>query len=328
MNCRPHALMLTLALTGLAVTAHAQAPGPAVTETAAAKTPLAFVTNNPSDYWTICRKGTEAAAKELGSVLVQFVRPADGTAATQKRDVDDLLAHGVQGVAICPVDPQNETSYLNSVAEKTNLITSDSDAAQSERLCYIGTDNHAAGFQAGQLIKAALPHGGQIMLFVGYRSARNAQERERGIQDALRGSRIHIIAVREDDADHARARQNSADALVSYPHIAALVGLWSYNGPAILSAVQDAGKIGKVNIVCFDEEQDTLTGVKSGAIYATVVQQPYQFGYQSVKLLAQLARGNRSAIPPSKRIIVPTLAIKRGNVSAYVKSQEKLLAGS
>ena len=325
MNSRTLVLLLTLALAGLALTVRAQTPDPGGMAQTVSKTSLAFVTNNPSDYWTICRKGTEDAAKELGNVTVQFVMPDDGTAATQKQDVDDLLAHGVQGIAISPVDPQNETPYLNTVAGKTNLLTADSDAAQSKRLCFIGTDNHAAGLQAGQLIKQALPRGGQIMLFVGLRKARNAHDREMGIRDALRVSHVSIIAVQEDDADHARALQNVVDTLVQHLHIAALVGLWSYNGPAILSAVRDAGKIGKVKIVCFDEEQDTLTGVKNGEIYATVVQQPYQFGYQSVKLLARLTKGDKSTIPPSKRIIVPTLAIKQNNVSAYVKSRDKIL---
>ena len=315
MNRPLNALLLTLALTGPTVPARAQ-------------TSLAFVTNNPSDYWTICRKGTEAAAKKLGHVTVQFVMPPDGAAATQKQDVDELLAHGVQGIAISPVDPQNETSYLNMVAGKTNLITADSDAAQSHRLCFVGTDNHAAGLQAGKLIQAALPRGGQIMLFVGKRDAQNAHDREMGIRDALRGTRVQIIGVREDDADHARALQNVMEALSQHPHISGLVGLWSYNGPAILSAVREAGKTGKVKIVCFDEEQDTMAGIKNGSIYATVVQQPYEFGYQSVKLLAQIVQGDKSGIPANKRIIVPTLAIKRGNVSAYMKYQEYLLAGS
>ncbi len=91
------------------------APGsPATPPTPAdGQTMLAFVTNNPSDYWTICRKGTEAAAKDLGNVNVQFVMPADGTAATQKQDVDDLLSKGVKGIAISPVDPANETPDIN-----------------------------------------------------------------------------------------------------------------------------------------------------------------------------------------------------------------------
>lgn len=102
---------------------------------AQAKTPLAFVTNSPSDYWTICQKGTEAAAKHLGTVSVQFMQPPDGTAATQKSEIDDLLAAGVKGIAVAPVDPANETPYLNTVAAQANLITTDSDAPQASLLC-------------------------------------------------------------------------------------------------------------------------------------------------------------------------------------------------
>ena len=320
-----HVSLFGVALATLAATAYGQAPKTKTVGRKAPKVTLAFVTNNPSDYWALCRIGTEAAAKELGNVSVQFVMPADGTAATQKQDVDDLLAKNVQGIAISPVDPTNETPYLNSVAAKTNLITSDSDAPASRRLCFLGTDNHAAGLQAGRLIRRALPHGGQIMLFVGKRDAQNAREREKGIRDALRVSNLHILAVREDDADHARAMSNVLDTLAHYPHIAGLVGLWSYNGPAILNAVRSMHKTDKVKIVCFDDEDATLEGIRSGAIYATVTPQPYQFGYQSVKLLAALATGNKSAIPRNKRIVVPTLALTKANVGAFERTRARLL---
>ena len=288
-------------------------------------TPLAFVTNNPSDYWTICHKGCDAAAKELGNVNVQFVMPDDGTAAKQKQDVDDLLAKGVKGIAISPVDPVNETPYLNTVADKTNLITSDSDAASSKRLCYIGTDNVAAGRMASDLIKAALPKGGKIILFVGKRDAQNAKEREQGIRDGLKGTNVTILDVRTDDADHARAKQNAADALTSTPDLAGMVGLWSYNGPAIYSAVKEAGKAGKVQIVAFDQETDTMNGIKDGTIYGTIVQDPYTFGYNSVKLLAQLAKGDKSGLPANKLEIVPTKAIKKDGLDAYLADQKKKL---
>ena len=309
--------------TGPTVTSPNPASAPA--QPVGGQTMLAFVTNGPSDYWTICRKGTEAAAKDLGNVNVQFVMPDDGTAATQKKDVDDLLAKSVKGIAISPVDPANETSYLNDVAGKTNLITSDSDAPKSSRLCYIGTDNIAAGRMAGGLIKAALPQGGKIVLFVGKRDAQNAKEREQGIRDALKGSSVTVLDVRTDDVDHARAKQNAADVLTSTPDIAGLVGLWSYNGPAIYSAVKDAHKVGKVQIVCFDQETDTMTGIKDGAIFGTVVQDPYKFGYDSVKLLAQLAKGDKSGIPASKLSIVPTQAIQKANIDAYLADQKAKL---
>jgi ribose transport system substrate-binding protein len=289
---------------------------------------VAFVTNGASDYWVLAHAGVDAAQTKLGpNVNVQFVMPADGTAATQKQEVDDLLANGVKAIAISPIDPANQTSWLNSVASKAALITQDSDAPQSSRLCYLGTDNHAAGVEAGELIKQALgPQGGKVMLFVGNRSAQNAHDREQGIRDALAHSNVTVVDVRTDDGDHARAKSNAADALVANPDLAAEVGLWSYNGPAILSAVEDAHKVGKVKIICFDQEKPTLAGVQAGAIYATVVQQPFEFGYKSAMLLAQLAKGDKTGLPKGGIEYVPTEVVNDSNVAAYIVQMNKQLS--
>jgi ribose transport system substrate-binding protein len=278
---------------------------------------LAFVTNNASDFWTIARKGTEKAAAELPGVTVEFRIPGNGTAAEQKGIIDDLLAKGINGIAISPKDPDNQTQLINESAKQALVVTQDSDAPKSDRACYIGTDNVAAGRQEGELIKEVLPQGGKIMVFVGSADARNARERLQGIKEVLQGSKVEIIDVRTDEADRVRAKSNAADTLVKYPDVACLVGLWSYNGPAILNAVKDAGKIGQVKIVCFDEEDETLAGIHGGAIYATVVQQPFEFGYQSVKMMAQILNGDKSVIPANKQVIVPTLVIKKETVDEF-----------
>src|SRR5437588_1921924 len=128
---------------------------------------LAFVTNNASDYWTIARKGVEKADAELTDVTVQFKLPGQGTAAEQKGIIDDLVSAGINGIAISPVDPDNQTQLINDTAKKALVITQDSDAPNSDRALYIGTDNVADGRQAGELVKEALPNGGKIMVFVG-----------------------------------------------------------------------------------------------------------------------------------------------------------------
>ncbi|MGH9903701.1 MAG: sugar-binding protein [Pyrinomonadaceae bacterium] len=285
---------------------------------------LAFVTNNASDFWTIARRGTEKADAEAADLTVEFRIPSDGTAAEQKRVIDDLLAKGVDGIAISPVDPDNQTQLINDAAKQSLVVTQDSDAPRSERAFYVGTDNVAAGRQAGQLIKEALPPGGKIMLFVGKLDARNAQERLQGIRETLQGSDVEIIDVRTDDTDRVRAKSNVADTLVRYPDVAALVGLWSYNGPAIVNATREAGKLGQVKIIAFDEEDETLAGVKDGSIYATVVQQPYEFGYQAIQLMQKVLRGDRSAVPAGKQLFVPTLVIKRDNVADFTAKINQL----
>ncbi len=285
---------------------------------------VAFVPNNAADFWTIARRGCEKADQEIADLEVEFRTPSDGTAAEQKRILDDLLAQGVAGIAISPVDPANQTQIINEAAKHTLIITQDSDAPQSDRSCYIGTDNRAAGRIAGELVKRALPNGGEVMVFVGKLDAQNAQDRLQGIKDVLQGSAIRILDVRTDDTDLVRAKANAVDALVRYPDIGCLIGLWNYNGPAILNAVKDAGKVGRVKIVCFDEDDQTLAGVKDGAIVATVVQQPYEFGYQAIHLIAKVLHGDKTVVPPSKQIFIPTLVISKDNVSPFIERLNKL----
>jgi ribose transport system substrate-binding protein len=280
---------------------------------------LAFVTNNASDFWTIARKGTEKANAEIPTVSAEFRITSDGTAAEQQRVVEELLAKGVEGIAISPVDPINQSPMLNRAAAQALVVTQDSDAPNSNRACYIGTDNVAAGRQAGELVKEALPQGGKIMVFVGVLDAANAQQRYQGLKEALAGSNVEILDVRTDSTDRVRAKSNAADTLVNHPDVAGMVGLWSYNGPAILGAIKDAGKIGKVKIIAFDEEDETLNGIKDGAIFATVVQQPFEFGFRSMELLAKVLDGDKSVIPPSKQIFVPTIAIKKADVDEFTK---------
>jgi ribose transport system substrate-binding protein len=290
----------------------------------AKKTRIAFITNNTSDFWTIARKGTEKAQAELPNVEIEFRINSEPTAAGQQRIVDDLLAKGVDGIAISPVDPKNQTQLINRAASQAVVFTQDSDAPNSNRACYIGTDNEAAGRQAGQLVKEALPEGGRIMVFVGTMDAQNAQDRYRGLKQTLEGTKVEIIDVRTDGGESVNAKRNAADTLVKYPDIVGMVGLWAYNGPAILGAVKEAGKIGKVKIVAFDEEDATLSGIKEGAIYGTIVQQPFEFGYQSMIKLAKAIGGDKSGIPPSKLDIVQTLAIKKDGVDDFIVRINKL----
>src|SRR4029077_14354282 len=179
------------------------------------KLQLAFVSNTAANFWTIARRGCEDAEKQLGNVSVKFRIPSSASAAEQQQILDDLLASGIDGIAVSAVDPENQTAALDRIAAQTLLITHDSDAPKSKRVCYIGTDNTAAGVEAGKLIKEAIPNGGKIMVFVGTLDAANAQERFAGIKKELAGSKVEIIDVRTDETDRARATQNAENTLVN-----------------------------------------------------------------------------------------------------------------
>jgi ribose transport system substrate-binding protein len=150
---------------------------------------VAFVTNNVSDFWTIAKAGIRKAEREFDASC-EFLQPPEGRADEQQRMVEALIAKGVSGMAISPNDAENQVEMINRACEAMNVITQDSDAPKSQRLCYVGTSNYLAGREAGKLIKEYLPNGGQIVLFVGKLDAQNAKERRQGIIDELRGEPI------------------------------------------------------------------------------------------------------------------------------------------
>lgn len=321
-------------------------------ETGSAKPKVAFITNNASEFWSIARAGFNKAVKEF-DVEGEFRVPAQGTAAEQKAFLEDLVTAGFDGIAISPVDPANQTPDLNEVAKQTILICHDSDAPDSKRTMYVGTNNYTAGRQAGKMIREVLKplidsgeataeKPAEVVLFVGSLSAQNAVDRKQGIEDELAGKpapgsksteglvaspEIKIVATRTDNTDRARAKSNVQDVLISRAGVDCVVGLWSYNGPAIADVLKETDSIGKVKSVCFDEEPGTLQGVRDGAIYATIVQKPYEFGYQSVRVLAALARGDKSVIPENKILDTGVLIIKKDNVDEFEANLKRLIAG-
>lgn len=291
------------------------------------KKTLAFIVNVSADFWTIARRGIEKANREHPEYNMEMFVPGQASAADQRRIVDELLARKVAGIAISPINPANSTETLNRAASQAVLFTTDSDAPNSNRAVYIGTDNVAAGREAGKQMKLALPQGGKAMLFVGTMDADNARERVQGIREVLQGGNIEIVDVRTDESDMARAKRNVEDVLARYSDIALLSGLWAYNTPQIYQAVKTAGKEGKVKVVGFDEDGLTLRGVADGTIFSTVVQQPFEFGYMSMINMIKYINNDRSFIPANKQIIVPTRIINKDNVAEFQGQMRELLRG-
>ncbi len=284
---------------------------------AADKKTLVFVVNGASDFWKNAEAGIKKAQGELPNFDLQLKYPEQATTAAQQRLMDDLVASGVSAIMVSAVDPKTETDALNNIAAQIPLFTTDSDAPNTKRIAYIGSSNVDAGKQAGELALKALPDGGKCMGFVGLPSADNARERIEGFNATIKGSKVALVDVRADDVDQARAKHNVEDAMTAHPEVTCFVGFYSYNTPRIYEAVKEAGQLGKIKIVGFDEDPVTLGGVKEGSIVGTVVQQPYEWGYQGMKLMAKYVGGDKSVIPANPLIIIPTKIIDKSNVDAF-----------
>ena len=309
---------------------------------------IAFITNGVADFWKIGQAGAEAAGREFDA-RVTVIMPSGMT--DQKRKLEDVLIRGTRGVAISPINPDDQTGMINEACAKTHVITHDSDAPNSDRLAYVGMDNYKAGLMCGQLVREAIPDGGKVMIFIGRMEQDNSRRRRQGTIDAILGrepdssrndppgdvltsedGKYQVLGTLTDQFDRAKAKANAADALSRTPDIACMVGLFEYNPPLILEALDRKGALGKVKVVGFDENEVTLQGIKDGVIHGTVVQNPYSYGYESVRILAGLAHDKtleELGVPESGFLEMPARVIKADNVEEFwADLNEKLGRGA
>ncbi len=300
---------------------------------------FAYITNGVAEFWTLAEAGAAEAGSDL-DVEVSVLMP--GSLSDQKQMMEDALTRGVDGIAVSPIDSANQTDMLNKVASAAILITHDSDAPDSDRVAYIGMDNYKAGRLCGDLVKEALPDGGEIMILIGRMEQDNSRKRRQGVIDSLldrpadpnrfdppgtvvKGEKFTILDTLTDGFDLAKAKANAEDSLSRYPEIDGMVGLFAYNPPAILQALEQAGKLNEVKVIGFDEDSQTLAGVKAGTIHGTVVQNPYEYGYQSVKIMNAISNGDHSIIPEDGVIDIEGRQIRKDNVDVFRADLEKKL---
>ena len=303
---------------------------------------IAYVTNGIDPFWDLCAAGVRQAEEEFG-VRCEIHMPPKGL-ADQKSILETLLTKGIKGIAVSPIDADGQTQFLNEVASETVLITHDADAPKSDRLVYIGTDNYKAGRALGQLVKAAIPDGGEVAIFVGRLEQLNARLRRQGLIDELldrphqtlgqvkidavskvfKGEKYTIVDTRTDQFVMDAAKSNAEDAITKYKNLACMVGLFAYNPPRCLQAIKEAGKLGQIKVCGFDEDDALLKAIKDGHAYGTISQQPWKYGYQSVRVLKALVDGDTSVIPENKFIDVGYKIVTKANIDEFWAEKKKM----
>ena len=292
---------------------------------------VAFVSNGVADFWTIAKAGAIAAGKQLGcQVTVEF--PGGGL-GDQKRMLEDLVTRGVDGISVSPIDPVNQMDVLKLVAERSLLITNDSDAPTAPRLCYIGMDNYEAGLMCGRLAREGCK-GGEVAIFIGRLEQDNAKRRRQGFIDGLLGrapdatrydepakvineAGYTIVGTWTDGFDRAKAKANIEDVMTKHPKLALVTGLFEYNSSLAVEVLKQTGKAGAVQLAAFDEGADVIQGIKDGTVLGTVVQDPYGYGFESVRVLNAFCKGDMSMVPANGVLNIPAKVIRKADAEAF-----------
>jgi len=301
--------------------------------------PRVVLITSDQPYWDLVIAGAREAADQYDVSLAVHRAKPDIDSQTQL--IRTLIDQKFAGVAVSPIDPVAQAAVLAEVAGDHTLVTFDSDSPASSRLCFVGTDNYAAGRLCGQKVRDALPEGGEVIVSIGNLDKENGQRRRQGLIDELldrpfnpeqemdpadsaplKGPQLTVVATLIDGNDAAKATELAAAALQANPNVKCVVGLNAYSTPAVLKALDQAKKLGQVKVVAFDTQPETLTGIENGNVQATIMQDQFGCGFHTVRILAEAARGDRSSLPLFRRRTLPVEIITKENLQAAYMNLE------
>jgi ribose transport system substrate-binding protein len=306
-------------------------------------TRIALFAAHDDPFWEIVAAGARRAAKEYHATLEVMLPVEEEGPGSQTRELIQLDQDKFDGIAISPRKPAEQTRLISQLAADLFVVTVDNDAPQSVRHCYVGTNNLSAGKMLVELIKRALPDGGKIALFVGDNERQNARDRRlavisqlTGVEDDPRAEEVAldqpidadkytIVATYLDGGDPKVAVSNVKQAIDEHPDLGCLVALYDYNGTACHEALADVGKLGKIKIVAFDENETTLKGIENGEIVGTVVQDPFLYGYEAVRVLTQMHSDKTMLSVPARSngsIMIPCAIVDRENIGEFRRQLE------
>ena len=274
-----------------------------------------LVTNGESPFWAAVRAGMQHAGKELGVTVDMMVN--DGTPQGQ---IDKLRQIGTQadvvgvGISVTQARAVGVVDEMRNLQKKgVHLICVDSDVDrelfEDARFAFVGTDNLTGGRELGACAKGLRPNGGNYVTFVGIKTSQNAQERIGGVAQGA-GDGFKALDSMGDDLDRSRARENVRNAIRNHPNLDTLVGIWSYNAPAIVDVVSELNRRKDFTLVTFDAERLAIDAMAKGMIDAMVVQNPYEMGNQGVRLLKALSESDQQVVTE----MFPNLGSAGGNL--------------
>lgn len=239
-------------------------------------------------YWQEAQAGLTDAAKQMG-VKAEFDGPEKLDPKEELNAFKKAVDSKPAGILVSVARPELFQEAINAaIVVGIPVIAVDADAPESKRVLFIGTDNFRAGQESARRMAQILQGKGQIALIV-LSGQQNLEERLRGVTDALKKyPDIKVVQTIDDAGDPRVANDSVSNLLHGKTKIDGIISLEASGGEGAAEAVHRQDMDGKVVIVAFDKDPETLDWIEKGVITATVTQKPYVMGYYGLKFADDL----------------------------------------
>ena len=291
---------------------------------------LGFVAKSLSnDVFQAAQVGAADAAKEMGpkynaDVQLEIRTPNDEDATKQAEAIEALARMGAQGIAVSCSEANTVTPSIDkAVSRGVQVMCFDSDAPNSKRFAYYGTDDKSCGERTVDVLAKAMGEKGTVAILAGNQSAPNLQNRVAGAKEALKkypnmklndpGVFYHVETP-EKAAEAVQQAQNANPSIQGW----AMIGGWP-----LFTANALKWPAGSIKVVAVDALPAQLGYVKDGYVEALLAQDCYGWGTKSVEILLDKIIKNQS--PPDVKVIDPLTMVTKENVDSYAENWKKWL---
>lgn len=269
--------------------------------------------SNASPYWLAVKDGADAAAKKVGAT-VHFEAPASGTdLATQIAMVNNAAASHVDGIILAAQNPSALVAPVQA-AEKDGIpvVTVDSGISPNIADSFLATSNvESSAALAKYVAKLAGNHGAYAIIDFNEESSTGIA-RPKGFRQGMASvPGMTYVGMQIGNNSIPLSTQEALTLLESHPDINVMFGANDRSALGVAAAVQQLHKVGKVVVAGFDADLGEVNLIKTGVIAASVLQSPYDMGYQAVMELIKIK--HHESVP--KRVDTPYMIVTPQNVN-------------
>jgi ribose transport system substrate-binding protein len=299
-------------------------------ETADVKLPHVEVVIKSSDYenfpfWDVVRQGVETAAEDFQVTVFIQGPPSETQIDLQIEMIRKALERRPQAIVAAAADFKRLAPIAGEIQQEgIPLITIDSFIDSDIPVSRIGTDNHAAGYKAGEALQDFLPPeeassaGAQIAIISYLRDTSSQIDREEGVRDFLFG-KLTAAGTWYCNADIAVAEEQVRQILLELPEVTGFVALNEQATVGAARAIEAAGRGGSVTLIGFDNSPPIIQFLENGVIQAIIVQKPFNMGYLGIKSAVDTINGT------AVDAVIDTGSVCITRDTMYTSENQKLL---
>ena len=248
----------------------------------------------------------KTVASQPGASVV--VTDANGEAAKQLTDMENLVAQKVSAIIVIPIDEKAILTGIrraNAAGIPVVAITHIPNATVVTTVA--STGDFTNGKASGQLLRERLHDQGKIAVIDMPYSLWRIDERERGLKEALAGSHIEIVA-HQAGTEQAKIQDIVAGLLIAHPDLA---GIWCSYSNQVVGAADALRQAGRRNVVLtgIDADHSIIERIEKGWVTGTAAQFPREHG----RLAAEAALNQLTGKPVQASYEVPVGVVTKGN---------------